>query len=100
MWTEENLHRKSRRGGGRRISAKKKGGGSYVNHYAESFESLTLFPKGVTADRGMFYVVGVARLRQLRVKRGNCMLFFNPCLQRVLIKSNLITTAVPCQQDR
>ena len=70
------MARKSRSGGGRKIAARKKGGGSYVNDYAESFESLTRFESGVTADRGMFYIVGVARLRQLRVTRGNFMTLF------------------------
>lgn len=72
LWTEEAVARKLRRGGGRKLSAKKKGGGSYSSVYAESYDQLKRFPKRVTADRGMFFVVGVVRLRQLRVKNGRC----------------------------
>ena len=72
MWTEEAVARKTRRGRGRKLSAKKKGGGSYSNDYAESIDQSKRFPKRFTADRGLFYVVGVARLRQLRVKNGRC----------------------------
>ena len=62
--------RKSRHGKkGPKLSAKRKGGGSYSS-VSVSFNELKEFPKGVIADRGMFYVVGVARLRQLRVKNG------------------------------
>lgn len=71
LWSEENVQRKSRSGAGRKIKARKKGGGSYVNDIPVSFESLERFPEGFTADRGMFYVVGLARLRQLRMKQGN-----------------------------
>ena len=71
MWSEERMTFKTGRGGGRKIKTIVKGGGSYATDYAESFESLKSFPKTVTADRGMFYIVGVARLRQLRVKKGN-----------------------------
>ena len=72
MWTEEALARKTRRGRGQKLSSKRKGGGSYSDDYVESFDQSKRFPKSVTADRGLFYVVGVARLRQLRVKNGRC----------------------------
>lgn len=71
LWSEENVQKKIRLARGRKLKAKKKGGGSYTNDVASSFESLERFPEGFTADRGMFYVVGLARLRQLRMKKGN-----------------------------
>ena len=71
MWSEENVQKKSRSRGGRKLKSKKKGGGSYLNDVVVSFESLERFPEGFTADRGMFYVVGLARLRQLRIKKGS-----------------------------
>lgn len=66
------MAKKSRREGGWKLSAKKKGGGSYSSDYVQVFDELKQFPKRVTADRGLFYVVGVARLRQLRVRNGRC----------------------------
>ncbi|XP_022801963.1 polycystic kidney disease protein 1-like 2 [Stylophora pistillata] len=72
LWSQERLTFKRGRGAGRKITTMVKGGGSYAHDYAESFESLKSFPKTVTADRGMFYIVGVARLRQLRVKKDAC----------------------------
>jgi len=71
LWSEDNVQKKSRSGAGRRIKAKKKGGGSYLNDVVVSFDSLERFPEGFIADRGMFYVVGLARLRQLRIEKGN-----------------------------
>ena len=71
LWSEESVRKKSRSVGGRKLKSKTKGDGSYLDDAVVSFESLKRFPEGFTADRGVFYVVGLARLRQLRMKKGN-----------------------------
>lgn len=68
IWTEERIKQKTRRGW--KVKVHKRLTGTVDS--TQSHENYTLhdFPKNVIADRGTAFIIGSARLRQLRVRRG------------------------------
>lgn len=70
LWTEDHIKRKSRRGWKVKIHKRVSGKTQVEGQAAFDNTSVHKFPTNVIADRGTAYIVGSARLRQLRVKQG------------------------------
>ncbi|KAK3717327.1 hypothetical protein QZH41_011561, partial [Actinostola sp. cb2023] len=67
LWTESNVKRKSRRGWKVKIHRRVVDTAIVASQSVQN-TSLHKFPKTFIADRGTAYVIGSARLRQLRVR--------------------------------
>lgn len=70
LWTDQVLQMTRSKRRSRKMETKVKGGAQNVIKYVTA--DAKKYPKGFTADRATAYIVGVPRLRQLRVKHGKC----------------------------